>query len=259
MTYVYDGSFEGFLTVVFMAYRDKTRPEAILPERPGVQMPLGDLVPIRREEEKAQRVWEGLVNRTSMKNARLLNVAFLAEEPGTEMLLWKYLTKVFTTSQPDFYLNMLDDTVFDLVQMARRVKREVHRFHGFVRFQKTADGLLFAPVDPDHNILRLMASHFRKRFSGQRWVIYDTRRNFGIYYDTHRVREIVLENHRVDLRSGNVASEVRDMDEDFYCRLWQDYYNAVNILERKNHKQMTRSMPRRYWKYLPEKNPPKQI
>jgi probable DNA metabolism protein len=259
MTYSYDGSFEGFLTVIFHAFRDKVRPEAILPERPGVQMPLGDFVPIRREEKKAQRVWEGLVNRTSMKNARLLHVALLAEEAGTEMLLWHYLGKVFSSRQPDFYLNMLDDTVFDLVQMARRVKLEVHRFHGFVRFQKTADGMLFAPVDPDHNILRLMANHFRKRFSGQHWVIYDTRRNFGIYHDTEQVREIVLENPRIDLQSGNVAREVRAMDEDFYCRLWQDYYDAVNILERKNHKQMTRSMPRRYWKYLPEKNSPKQI
>jgi probable DNA metabolism protein len=258
-TFTYDGSFEGFLTLVFRAFRDKIRPEAILPERPGVQIPLGDLVSIRQKEQEAQRVWQGLVSRTSLKNARLLHVAFLAEEPATEMLLWNYLEKVFSSSQPDFFLNMLDDTVFDLVQMARRVKLEVHRFHGFVRFQKTADGMLFAPVDPDHNILRLMAHHFRKRFSGQHWVIYDTRRNFGIYYDTVRVREIVLENHRIDFRSGNVASEVRDMDEDFYCRLWQGYYDAVNILERKNHRQMARSMPRRYWKYLPEKNPRKQV
>lgn len=257
-TYTYDGSFEGFLTVVFHAFRHKTRPQAILPERQGVQMPLGEVVPIRRNEKEAGRVWDALAGRTSLKNARLLQVAFLAEEPGTEMLLWNYLGKVFSDGTEGFYLNMLDDTVYDLVQMARRVKLEVHRFHGFVRFQKTADGMWFAPVDPDHNILGLMARHFRNRFSRQRWVIYDTRRNYGIYYDTGRVREIVLENHRIDMRSGNVASEVRDMDEDFYCRLWQDYYDAVNILERKNHRQMTRSMPRRYWKYLPEKNSRKQ-
>jgi probable DNA metabolism protein len=253
-TYTYDGTFEGFLTVVFRAFAGRQRPEAILAERPGVQMPLGDLLPIRRNDTQARRVWEGLEQKTSMKNARLVHVAFLAQEPQTEMLLWQYLEKVFRGGDPGYHLNLLDETVFRLVQMARRVKLEVHRFHGLVRFQKTADGMYFAPVAPDHDILRLLARHFRNRYGGQKWVIYDTRRQYGIYYDTLAVREIVLENHRIDLRSGNLATGVRDLDEDFYCRLWQGYYDAVNILERRNHRQMRRAMPVRYWKYLPEKS-----
>jgi hypothetical protein len=37
--------------------------------------------------------------------------------------------------------------------------------------------------------------------------------------------------------------------------LWQAYFDHVNIPERKNLKLHYRQMPRRYWKYLSEKQP----
>lgn len=36
--------------------------------------------------------------------------------------------------------------------------------------------------------------------------------------------------------------------------LWKKYYKAVDIKERPHENQMKRSMPVRYWKFLPEKN-----
>lgn len=253
MYYTYDGSFEGFLTVIFEAFRERNEPEAIIPLRGNVQMPLGECKDIERSETYAKRVWAGLERKTSVSNARLVYTAFLAQETHTESLLWRYLKKVFTSSSVDLYRNMLDEDVFKLVQMARRVRMEVHRFNGFVRFQKTEGGMYFAPIDPDHDIVRLLSAHFKSRFADQPWIIYDTRRNYGIWYDKQLVREVVFDNLSVDLLTGNVAKHARDFEDPFYCQLWQVYYDAINIKERKNHRQMKRLMPQRYWKYLPEK------
>ncbi len=254
MYYIYDGSFDGFLSVVFEAYSRKTDPEAIIPCRPNIQMPLGESITILSDKIKAGRVWSGLEKHTSQKNAHLVNIAFLAEEPQTEMLLWRYLKKIFTANLPDYYQNMLDEDVFELVQMARRVKHEVHRFHGFVRFEKTVDGMYFAPIDPDHDIVRLLTSHFKARYADQPWVIYDTRRNYGMYYDTLKLMEVVLQNPNFDVRTGNLKAHAKDHDQDHYRLMWQAYYDAINIIERKNHRQMKHAMPKRYWKYLPEKD-----
>jgi probable DNA metabolism protein len=251
--YLYDGSFEGFLTVVFEAFNTKGDPVAIISVRRNVQLPLGDSFPIRSDKKKAQRVWAGLEKRTSPKNARLVQVAFLAQEPQTEMLLWRYLKKIFTIEVSGFFQNMLDEDVFGLVQMARRVKHEVHRFHGFVRFQETADGLYFAAIDPDHDIVRLLTSHFRARFAGQVWVIYDTKRNHGVYYDTQTVMDIVIDYPGFDEKTGALGTHIRSIDQDHYSQLWKAYYDSINIIERQNHRQMKRAMPQRYWKYLPEK------
>ncbi len=254
--YLYDGTFDGFLCLIFKAFEYRSEPAFILPENRNTQLVLGDFIKVVTDPEKAKRVWHGLGNCTNQRNTRLVHVAFLSELPEVEMLLWRYLKKVFRDKSGRFYLNMLDDDVFELVQTARKVKKEVHRFHGFIRFQKTADGMYFAPFDPDHNILRLLAPHFKSRFPQQKWVIYDTRRNYGLYYDCSMVREIILEDHKINFHSGNLAKEVKDLDEDYYCSLWKHYYDAVNILERKNHRQMKNFMPKRYWKYLPEKNKP---
>ncbi len=254
VVYLYDGSFEGFLSVVFRIFEKRTEPEDIIPLLPDQQLPLGPCCHTDSCQQKADRVWKGLVARSSLKNAGLFRVAFLSGEPQKEMLLWRYLKKVFTACQKDFYRNMLDEDVFDMVQMARRVRREAHRFHGFVRFRQTREQMFFAPIDPDHDIIRLIAPFFKGRMSDQNWVIYDVKRNYGIYYDQQSLQEVVLKNPAFDLSSGRLHRTARAMDEDLYSKLWQHYYDAINIIERKNHRQMKQAMPQRYWKYLPEKN-----
>lgn len=254
LSLVYDGSFEGFLCAVFEAFERRIIPQSLVPASRPSQLLIGEQLEVETHLNRAERVRKGIIQRSSHRNASLVHVAFLSELPGVELLLLRYLVKLFNDPSGQYWQNMLDDEVFELVKIARKVKKEVHRFHGFVRFQETADGMFFAPIDPDHNITRLLARHFRTRFSGQQWIIYDTKRDYGIYYDLTSVQEVVLQNHRIDFNAGNLASEVRALDEDFYSRLWKEYYDAVNILERQNHRQMTNLMPRRYWKYLPEKN-----
>ena len=53
----------------------------------------------------------------------------------------------------------------------------------FVRFQLTKDGLYYCIIQPDYNVLPLISNHFEKRYADQRWLIYDSRRKYGIYYD----------------------------------------------------------------------------
>jgi probable DNA metabolism protein len=249
----YDNTFDGFLSLVFHAFEHKLQPQEIFPVTPAAQDLFSETIEVETDISKAERVWNGLIKKTSQKNARMVHIAFMSQLPGMEMLLWRYLRKIFTSDHTDFYQNMLDEDVYQVVQTARKVKKEVHRFHGFVRFQQTADNIFFAPIDPDHDILPLLIPHFKSRYADQKWVIYDTRRKYGIYYDVQNVSEVRIENPAADFKTGTLPQTVKDENEDHYLKLWQSYYNSINIQQRSNKKQMTRLMPRRYWKYLPEK------
>ncbi len=253
-TYTFDGSFEGFLGVVFRGFRDKREPEAIIARSSLAQLPLGQVVHVDADPHEAERVRKGIIERSDRRNLRLLHVAFLSETPATNQVLWRYLKKLFAAPPGGYFRNMLDEDVHDLVQSARRVRREVHRFHGFLRFQRTKDDMYAAAIDPDNDIVRLLAPHFRARFHDRQWVIYDTRRSYGIWYDGERVREVAMEAGAFRPDTGLIREQARAHDEDYYTRLWQEYYDAINIIERKNHRQMKSFMPKRYWKYLPEKN-----
>ncbi len=252
--YTFDGSFNGFLTVIFRAFEDKRQPEAIISLRESSQLPMGEIVDVATCPEKSTRVRKGIVERSDNKNLRLVHVAFLSGSPESRMLLWRYLQKLFRDESGDFYRNLLDEDVYTLVQEARKVRREAHRFQGFVRFQRTRDDMYAAAIDPDNDVVKLLAPHFRARFPDRHWLIYDTRRNYGIYYDLHCVQEVKMADQPFALDSGQIKKHAQSLDEDYYRTLWQHYYDAINIMERKNHRQMRGSMPKRYWKYLPEKN-----
>lgn len=249
----YDGTFDGFLSMIFYAFEHKLQPQEIFQEEQAVHDLFSEMVRVETDTIKAERVWNGLIKKSSQKNARMVHIAFMSQLPGVEMLLWRYLRKIFTSNHPDFYQNMLDEDVYEVVQTARKVKKEVHRFHGFVRFQQAADNIYFAPIDPDHDILPLLIPHFKSRYADQQWVIYDTRRKYGIHYDLKNVSEVQIENPAADFKTGTLPQEAKDENEDHYLKLWQSYYDSINIQQRSNKKQMTRMMPRRYWKYLPEK------
>ncbi len=251
--FTYDGSLDGFFTVVFHAFHDRTEPSAIIPRGANTQIPLGSIIDVDTSVSKATRVRKGVVDRSDNRNVRLLHVAFLTGMPETNMLLWRYLKKLFQHPPGYFFRNMLDEDVYALVQTARRVRKEVHRFQGFVRFQKTKDQIYAAAIDPDNDVVKLLAPHFRARFPDRKWLIYDTRRKYGIYFDAEKLSQVELKGEAFDLTTGHIQQNARAMDEDYYRTLWQHYYEAINIMERKNHRQMRASMPKRYWKYLPEK------
>ncbi|RZL34744.1 MAG: DUF4130 domain-containing protein, partial [Pedobacter sp.] len=41
--------------------------------------------------------------------------------------------------------------------------------------------------------------------------------------------------------------------EELYTHLWKDYFKSTNIESRKNTKLHVQHVPKRYWKYLTEK------
>ena len=253
MTYLYDSTFDGFLTVVFDIYASKQKPVQIVREHLWQPEFFETPVHVITDAVKSERVWNGIFARSNKQVTRMFYLAFASELPGIEMTLYAYLEKLFADTTGIYYKNLLDDHSFELYQTARKVSFEIHRFQGFVRFQETSEGLFFAAIEPDHDIVSLLAPHFARRYGSQPWVIYDRRRDKGIFYEKSKIHEIMLTDPQFDAMTGNILQQAKAEDEDLYRRLWKAYYKAINIPERKNTRLMLRLLPRRYWKYLPEK------
>ncbi len=251
--YVYDGTFDGFLTVVFEAYASKQKPIQIVSEhlwQPGF---FDASVHIITDAQKSERVWKGIAARSNDHVTRMFYLAFVSELPNVEMELYGYLEKLFADTTGIYYKNMLDENSFELYRISRKVSKEIHRFLGFVRFQETSDGLFFSVIEPDHDIVAFLAPHFARRYAKQAWVIYDRRRDKGIFYENPELHEIRLTDQQFGAMTGNIDQSIKAEDEDRYRKLWKAYYKAINIPERKNTRLMLRLLPHRYWKYLPEK------
>jgi probable DNA metabolism protein len=179
---------------------------------------------------------------------------WLSELPETAMLLFRYIRKNIDHPQ-GIEMNFGDDDVLRVKDIAQKVATEARQLIQFIRFQETADGIWFAPVSPRYNVLSLIVPHFRSRYAGQPWIIYDTKRNTGLYYDIRTVREISFaQKDLAELKSGKPGKEKLSDEELFFQEMWKEYFHNITIKERINLKLQRQHMPKRYWKYLPEIN-----
>ncbi|RYZ24627.1 MAG: DNA metabolism protein [Chitinophagaceae bacterium] len=249
-TVLYDGTFEGWLCAVFDVY-DYRFEAADICRRDRFQGNIfGTVHEARMNEAHARRVWRGLERKLSAEGLQQVYRCFLADEAEAENMLLRYVRYVFgqeRSVEQDFS----NADVLAVSQTARRVWKEQHRMEAFVRFQKTADGLFYALIEPDHDVLPLIAKHFTARYADQRWLIYDGRRRYGIHFDGACTHTVEIQFAEAAGGERDVAA-VYDPEEAFYQQLWQQYFKSVNIAARKNTRLQVQHMPRRYWKYLVE-------
>lgn len=250
--YTYDDTFEGFLTCIFESYNRKSFPVDIC-SRVGEQKYLfAEKLDIKSNPEKAERVWRGIQNKLTGKNKQLPFYAFLSEEPGIEMKIYRFLRRLFS-NHFSIETDYGDSDILYLTQTSQKVKKEAMRMLQFVRFQRTKDGLFFCGIEPRYDVLPLVVDHFQKRFADQLWLLYDLKRNYGVFYGKEKVEEVVISNQQFNRLNGQVKQDLLEQGEDFYQKLWKSYFTHINIEERKNLRLQLQHMPRRFWKYLPEK------
>ena len=127
------------------------------------------------------------------------------------------------------------------------------RINQFVRFQETVEGSYYASFAPLYDVLPLSLPHFRDRFADQQWIIYDLKRNYGFLHDLKTVSRIVFDELKVNPQNGQLHHSLLADDEKLFQQLWKQYYKSICIQERKNPKVHRQHLPRRFWKFLPEK------
>jgi len=249
--FIYDGTFEGLLSTIFKYFEYKLN-SAVISINSNVQDSLfHDTETIFTNEKESQRVWNGLKNIVSKQGLQLIEHAFLSEHINREQLILNFCIETFQnkkTIESDFS----NPTVIQLAKLKKQVSRERHRMTAFVRFKLTKDQVYFASIEPDFNVLPLIITHFKNRYTDQQWVIYDVKRKYGIYYDLKKVIYVNFEfDNRLDFTKTN--EDLFACEELEFQKLWQHYFKSVNIASRKNLKLHTQHVPKRYWKYLSEK------
>lgn len=249
--WTYDKTFEGFLTLVFESYELKIVPDQILGEKESQSSVFGGNYTVICDEAKAKRVWDGLSKKISGQSCQMMYRVFLSELKDIELLILRYIREIFD-SRGNIELNFGNEHVLKMFNISKKVGKEAHRIQMFVRFQKTADGIYYASFDPQYNVLPLIIAHFERRFADQKWIIYDTRRNFGFYYDLKTTQEVTFTNSLVNPVNGKIDSSLLDKDEMLFQELWKSYFKSMCIKERINPKLQRQLLPRRFWKYLIE-------
>ncbi|MEO7635336.1 MAG: UdgX family uracil-DNA binding protein [Sphingomicrobium sp.] len=128
-----------------------------------------------------------------------------------------------------------------IAKMAKEVRRDAHKMHAFVRFREVEDddGTRFvAWFEPDNHIVRREAGFFMRRFANMRWSILTP--ELTIHWDGKTLTEGPGATRR-DAPNGDPVEET-----------WKTYYASIFNPARVKVKAMTKEMPKKYWKNMPE-------
>ena len=251
--FIYDNTFEGLLTAIHDALDLDIIPNKIVSIKSFQDDLFASKYDIATDFDIFDKIWNSIKKKTNEQNCQRIFKAFLSEQVDVEMIIYEYIKLILNTAY-NVETNFSDDSVIKLNNIQKKVDREAQRVLMFVRFQKTVDDIYYSSFDPKYNVIPLTVNHFRNRFADQKWVIFDTRRKFGYYYDLESIREITIGNKKVSFESGKVDDDVLHVSEKLFQKLWKSYYDAINITERKNLKVHMQFLPKRFWKYLPEKD-----
>jgi probable DNA metabolism protein len=250
-TILYDGSFDGLFTAIFEVFEYKYKDvEIVSRERFHQENIFAEIHEVITQEAKSERVLNKLEENIGKSGIHELVKVFLSEEPDLEQIILSAVRQSIQYPKENILQNYADSDILRIAKISKSVSRERHRMTAFVRFEKMQDEVFFAKIDPDFNVLPLIRKHFKDRYQDQKWMIYDLRRNYGLLYDLETC-DFFYPEDKLDLKK---YQEKFHDEENQYQKLWQRYFFKTNIVERKNLKLHIQHVPKRYWKYLTEKN-----
>jgi len=167
---IYDGSFNGFLTTVFRAFDENIQVADIQKNSISQNGLFSDTETVFTQMENAKSVWNGIQTKSHIA-IRNIYFAFLSEQKGIEIVLYKYVKKLFSPTDA-LTLNFTNDLESKINQLAKTVGKEKQYMEASIKFSLTADAVNFAFVKPDNDILPLISRHYRFQFSDKPWLIY---------------------------------------------------------------------------------------
>lgn len=142
---------------------------------------------------------------------------------------------------PKLLEDSADPLVHRLETMAKSVGRDIHKMRAFVRFREVEDedGLRYvAWFEPEHHIVRRNAGFFTRRFASMRWSILTP--ELCVHWD----------GEALDFTPG--ATRAAAPDGDPLEETWRTYYASIFNPARLKVKAMTKEMPKKYWRNMPE-------
>ena len=249
LDYLYDGSFEGFLTCIYEHYYNEKASGIYRGDAYQANL-LAASRTVGTEETKATRVYEAIEHKISREDLKRVYRVFLSSAEEKENKLLQYIRLGFQKGSAVSLLHS-NPIVFEVQQIEKKVTIEMHRLKGLIRFSalvkplagKTGREILYSRIEPDHDVLEIIADHFADRLKSDPFIIHDKTRGKAVFAQDGNW-------YTADFQDSDLPA-LGEAERD-YRDLWKRYFETIAIQERINPACQKRMMPVRYWKNLTE-------
>lgn len=234
--YLHDGTPDGWAAALRAAATDLSDDVAAAPSAVAPAGLFDVAVPVSARAGDAGRLWTEWSARVSREFMRNLWHTRSFPKLSAESSAYARLGLRMGAAVDEF---VSTPAVHAVHAAARKVRTELHRLKGLLRFREVGEGRLWGPYESDADVLWPLAGHFARRMPGDCWVLHDVGRRRAVSWDRSGLAEI----SPPDLRSAT---------PDEYAGLWRAFFSSVSVPGRENPTLQRRNMPRRYWTWLVE-------
>ena len=235
-----DGTKEGILCCLYDSFTAKRVPDAVYSRcfQPAFDQ---EVIDVKTDEKIAARVRSGIVNCGGISLLSELFLPLRSCESLRETVVF-FVAYRCLKERRNVITDYADNNVLLHRDLAARIKKEVHNMHGFLRFAECTGGL-YAHFSPDTDVVDLVAPHFARRFSGEKFIIHDTKRKLLAVYDGKSLKTVL---------NDSPVTVYLSTEEEQFRKLWKTYFDSVSIESRKNKRLQDNFLPRRYRKDMTE-------
>lgn len=246
LIYVYSGTFEGFMSVIHRIYSDRRIPDMITDCETYEYGLQSEIIQIPDCTESARIICACIRKYIGQKGLDMIKTAFLY---GTdkELIIFRYIRLIFRFGSKVLEFKE-DERVAAFDDICRKVTGEAHKLKGFLRFKELSGGVLYARIEPDNDVTKLLLDFFASKHNAMQFIIHDVRRGIaGLYNGKEK---------RMERLAGSFGTELTYTDEEIMFQdMWRRYFKSVTIESRTNKRLQDQYMPRRYRRNMPETYP----
>lgn len=138
------------------------------------------------------------------------------------------------------YERLTDRYVRKLFELSRMAGNETHRFIEFLRFQELENGILYAAINSQCEVVPFLAAHFADRLPNENFVIYDRRHHMFAMHERYKPWFLVRNQNLLE-ESLHFSEEERE-----YQQLFKHFCEKIAIASRKNKDLQTNMLPLRF-------------
>lgn len=246
VAYTFDGTTEGLLTAIFMAYARHEDPQDIAREG-ALQPRLGQsVIAVETKPELAQRVRAGIQKRGGRYAWELVLHASLADDADAPTAVYRFVRLVMSRSAAANTMlthELTNPVIGRMIELDRFVRNERHHMLQFLRFEHMRGDIWFARCNPAANVVGLLMDWFAGRFNTQRFIIYD---------EVHCIAGVFDGENWILVNTEEVTLPEHSAEEATMQAAWKGFYDAVSIPIRYHPELRRQFMPKRFWKNILE-------
>ena len=239
IVYVYDGSFDGLLSVIFDAFSRREVPEHIFTYA-NEENTLFAVHQVENTEDKAKRVGKWLKGFSS-EVFTVFYYGYLTCIKNKEMELLMLAIKLNKEGKNAIF-DVSSRAVHNINKGILALKNESHLFCGFVRFAEY-NGVLVSEIQPKNVVLPVILKHFETRFPNENYMIIDRTNKTILVHDRRGSHMVPYTDYELPPIPPN---------ELMIQNLWCGFYDTASIELRQNLRCRMGHMPKRYWATMTE-------